>query len=94
MTWSEKPMATRRLTAEERRLLKQRVNERQHARYRRITHTGLAERCYQAAKGDPWLALWLAIEMTRKGIDVRCLPQKRSPSPRRRITFEELMSYA
>lgn len=93
-------MATHRLTAAERKLIRAARSARRH---RYVKHGGgLAEHAYDAAGGNSWLALDLAIEVTRKRLDIDfSIPHTReSKAARRRaptgnrLSYEELMKSA
>lgn len=91
-------MATHRLTSAERQLI--RAARSAHKRRHVSPHRGgLAEHAFDAAKGDPWLALDLAIEVTRKRLDIEwttweAKPARRHAPTRGRISYEELMKSA
>lgn len=84
-------------------LLKQRVSEARRARVPPGNRggKGLAEACQDAAGGDPWLALLLAVEAMRvmKSGDKVRLSHRNVRSVRKRptkdkLSFEELMQSA
>lgn len=90
-------MANRILTAEERRLLKERVSEARRAREAdRPRRVSFAEHCLDATKGDPWLALDLAVEMTRNQFDPEAVHPKAelNRSLQRRLSYQELFAHA
>jgi hypothetical protein len=81
-------MATR-LSSAQRSALKERVSAARHARaVARPRHMGLAERCYDAARGDSYLALELAVEMTRRRVSA----DPETKPPRARVSYEEMFA--